>query len=53
MSKPLIFMLQLIGFILLILGFGQVMSGESPIMLLIGLILVIFGGIGWRKRIKQ
>jgi len=48
MSKPLILFLQLTGLIVLLYGAGT----ESAAKIVIGIILVIIGGIGYRERIK-
>lgn len=52
MSKPLIFVLQLIGLFCLFFGAPRAMEG-SVTMLAIGIGLILVAGIGWRKRMKK
>lgn len=48
MTKPLSWFLQVIGLVLVLIGW----SDQNWTMLLIGLILALFGAIGIRNRIK-
>lgn len=53
MSKPLIFMFQLIGAMLLLLGAAPAINGDGAGLLIAGVVLVVIGGLGWRKRIND
>lgn len=52
MSKPLCFILQLNGLGFFCLGLGNA-AGGGLAGIIIGLVLIIIGGIGFRKRIKD
>ena len=49
MSKPLIFVLQFAGAIMMLLGFGGGQAGVG----IAGLALVVIGGLAFRSRVKQ
>ncbi len=53
MSKPLIFVFQLIGAVMIIVGVPDAMTGTSYGTLVIGAILLLLGSFGWRKRMKS
>lgn len=53
MSKPLIFVLQFVGLLLIIGGAPGALEGKSIGMFLVGLLLVGIGSIGWRRRVKK
>lgn len=50
MSRPLTFVLQLIGACLVFLGAPSAMAKEGVGMFALGAALVLIGSIGWRKR---
>lgn len=48
MSKPLSWFLQLLGLVLLLVGWG----GQNYTLILIGVVIALFGAVGIRNRIK-
>lgn len=50
MTKPLTFVLQLVGAIFLIIGIVPPINGFKIVF---GIILLLIGGFGIRKRIKK
>ena len=54
MTKPLSVMLQLVGFIFLLVGIAKTMGSEQlQFSLVFGICLILIGAIGSRKREKQ
>lgn len=55
MTKPLCFILQCFGAFLLLTGYLNVVSleagGETKIFF--GLVIIIIGGLGYRRRIRR
>jgi len=50
-SKPLVFVLQLIGLGMLFAGYAS--DPKDPFMIVMGVVLVLGGGVALRKRFKK
>jgi flagellar basal body-associated protein FliL len=53
MSKPLIFVIQLIGACMLLIGAPSAIAREGFGLFLAGCVLMVIGGIEWRKRTRK
>lgn len=52
MSKPLIFVLQVIGAVLILFNIPALYEGRGIFPVFIGAVLFIVAGVAWRRRIK-
>lgn len=51
MSKPLVFVLQIIALVLIVKGF--ISEPTNVTLIIFGIVLALVAGIGIRKRLKQ